>query len=143
MDPSILSQYEDLAEEIKDLQDECYKLERHLKEPVADAATGSMPMSPYTEVTYIIEGVPYDRRQLDHLRNRLGRKAHELIELRGRIEDELDTIADSEIRRIIRYRFIEEMTWIRVSNRMGWGPNEQRARRKFNKFIEMTKMTKK
>ena len=67
-----------------------------------------------------IEGVPvkaYQQRktELQRLKRKLVEKDAELLKMLNEVEDYIDAIDDSRIRQIMRYRFIDNMTWEEIS----------------------------
>ena len=52
------------------------------------------------------------------------------------MEDYIESIPDSEVRRIIRFRYINNLSWNQVARRMGPGYMEDACRKKLNRFFE-------
>lgn len=51
------------------------------------------------------------------------------------LEEYIENIADSEIRRIIRFRYISNLSWNQVARRMGPGYMEDACRKKLSRFL--------
>lgn len=131
-----LEQYSSIKAEIKELKEEIKKREARR---MTDTVTGSSPEYPFTKHTVTIEGVDYGS---DLLTRRLKEKEYLLDEERIYIEKWLNTVGDSLIRRIIRLKYVECMTWQQVAFRIG-KHDEQYPRKKIDKFLKETKSTKK
>ena len=122
-----LEQYTSIKEEIKELEAELDKR----KSPVSDIVTGSMEDYPYTQHGITVWGVSNDSYTLDF---KLTLKKKELEQKRLEIEGFIDSIQDSETRRIIRLKYIKNMTWTQVAMRLG-KQDEGTPRKKLEKFL--------
>ena len=121
MDRSILIQYADMKEEIKDLRRRITKLEdqiRRIEEEgaVSDIVKGGMGGTQH----YTIKGFPdreYHRKKslLKERKTRLERKEIELLELTGQVEEYINSIDSSELRLMFRYYYLDGLTWARVA----------------------------
>ena len=77
-----------------------------------------------------IEGFPvvaYERARAALAKNiqRIEDKYTELLELQNDVEEYIDSINDSRMRRIVRMRFIDKLTWNQVACRIGGGNTEE------------------
>ena len=108
-----LEQYTSIKEEIKELEAELDKR----KSPVSDIVTGSMEDYPYTQHSITIQGLSSDTYSLDF---KLTYKKIQLEQQRAEIENFLDSVQDSKIRRIIRLKYIKGNTWKRTAFILGW-----------------------
>lgn len=131
-----LEQYSSIKAEIKELKEEIKKREARR---MTDTVTGSSPEYPFTKHTVTIEGVDYGS---DLLTRRLKEKEYLLDEERIYIEKWLDTVEDSLIRRIIRLKYVECMTWQQIAFEIG-RHDESYPRRKINEFFSSPKIPKK
>ena len=122
-----LEQYTSIKEEIKELEAELDKR----KSPVSDIVTGSMEDYPYTQHSITIQGLSSDTYSLDF---KLTYKKIQLEQQRAEIENFLDSVQDSETRRIIRLKYIKNMTWTQVAMRLG-KRDEGTPRKKLEKFL--------
>lgn len=139
---SILKQYIDLQEEIRETKERIEKTEKQIQKiekggTVVDSVTGG-----YGGIQrYKIEGFPC--AEYGKLKERLYmRKAtlqsleNELMEKISEIEKFISSIDNSRIRRIISFRFIDGMTWEQVAINIGGGNSEDSVRMAFNRFME-------
>lgn len=138
----VLIQYSDLQQEILELQERKKTLEKQFKSfldggTVTDMVTGGSGGIQH----FKIEGFPvvaYERVRNSLQKNiqKIENKYTDLLDLRNDVEEYIDTIDDSRMRRIIRMRFIDKLTWNQVANNIGGGNTEDSIRMAFNRFIE-------
>lgn len=127
MDKTILEQYADLIAEREDLQKRIkwteLKILELCDETVADSVTlgkhGKKPLG-----RKVIRGNPTP--EIKKKRTALHRYKAQLKAAEIRIADMIveaqqyiDEIEDSRIRRIMRYRYVDQLTWLQVAHRMG------------------------
>lgn len=142
MNKDILIQYCDLQQEISELQERKAKLEKQLKlfmdgGTVTDMVTGGAGGIQH----FKIEGFPivaYDRARNALQKNiqRIENKYTELLELQNETEEYIESIGDSRMRRIVRMRFIDKMTWNQVASRIGGNNTEDSIKKAFYRFID-------
>lgn len=138
----ILIQYSDLQQEIIELQERRKTLEKQFKSfldggTVTDMVTGGSGGIQH----FKIEGFPivaYEkaRKSLQKNIQRIEDKYTELLELQNEVEEYIESISDSRMRRIIRMRFLDKLTWNQVADNIGGGNTEDSVRMAFNRFIE-------
>jgi chaperonin cofactor prefoldin len=140
----ILIQNCDLKEEIKDLRKRIESLEGQIatieeEGYVTDSVTcgkkGKKPLG-----TVIIKGFPfaeYSRKKTRLYLNKaqLENTELELLEATNEVEGYIQSLNDSRIRRIIRHRFMDNMTWVLVSVKMGGRCTDDSVRKEFERFI--------
>ena len=69
----------------------------------------------------------------------LQEKEDELLELTNEVELYIESIEDSRIRRIFRYRYLDDMSWTRVAMMMGGDNTADSCRMAHNNFFEKEK----
>ena len=124
MDKDILIQYSDLVEEVKDLRRRIQKLQDDIDklEPVKDSVKGTRKDGTIGSITVSGYPVPAYYRYKNQLEKReaaLRKKEAELLELVNTVEEYITGINDSKMRRILRYRYIDNMSWTKIAFRMG------------------------
>lgn len=88
---------------------ELNEVERRLHEPVSDTVSGSGSEFPFTQHTVSIQGVQPDLlAQRDSLRAQ-----------REEIENFIQSLPSSKLRRIVKYKIVDELTWEQIAARMG------------------------
>ena len=143
MTKDILAQYCDLREEVKDLHRRINNLERQIarieeEQCVKDTVKGGSGGIQH----FVIEGFPYPEysRKKTLLRIRqanLEASEMELLETLNDAEKFIQSLDNSRMRRIIRFRVIDDMSWVKVSVNIG-GKNTtpDSVRMEFNRFME-------
>ena len=121
MTPERLKQYRSLKAEIEELAEQIQMLES------SDIVQGSDKEFPYIKHNFTAE---CDRTR-ELLRKELGLLKSEYHAL----NEFINNIADSEIRRIFRYRYIEGWTFQKIAFKVGNG-DEQVPRKKHNNFLK-------
>ena len=137
MDKSILYQYIDACEMIKDTEQEIERIRSKRREIVTDKVKGSAYDFPFGQISYTIRGVPdnaQDEKALDRMERILEERkaAAEVIKLQ--VEEWLSTVPP-RMQRIIKYKIFEEMTWEEVAQRIGRKATGERIRKEFDRFM--------
>ena len=137
MDKSILYQYIDACELVKDTEREIEQIRRHRREIVTDKVKMSDYDFPFGQISYTIRGIPYDaqdqkalERQEQILEER--KAAAEVIKLQ--VEEWL-SIVPPRMQRIIKYKIFEGMTWGEVAVRMGRKATADSVKKEFQRFM--------
>lgn len=141
MDKDILIQYSDTVEEVKDLRRRIRKLQDDIDklEPVKDSVKGTRKDGTIGSIT--ISGYPVPvyyryKNQLEKRETALRKKEAELLELVNTVEEYITGISDSKMRRILRYRYIDNLNWVQVAVRMGKKYTADGCRMLHNRFFE-------
>lgn len=112
-------------EQIISLKAEIADLEQRLQNNtttsnVADSVKGSSTNFPYTECHKTIRGVDYKKQMRDNCyRKMIVSKKKKIEKLLRQIEYDLNNVEDSEIRRIIRYKYFDNYSWVKIGHKMG------------------------
>jgi len=139
----ILEQYTALQDEQKDLIRRIQSLDARLlniETNVIVSDTVSRGKKGHQSLGVVkIEGFPsqdYARRKqaLKRLKETLSRKSDELLEMLNDVEEYMDGIDDGEIRALIRYRYIDGMSWREVGKAVHM--NEDAARKKLERYLQ-------
>ena len=120
MDQSVLVQYSEVMEEIKDLRERIRKLDRFLSDPpvVSDTVRGTRKDGTIGPIK--ITGIPvpeYQRKEKirERYREMLAEKEAELLELTCKAEEYIESIPKAEIRIMFRLYYIDGLTWEQVA----------------------------
>lgn len=137
----VLSRYTEQKQEIEEVRRKIEKIERELDKieregMVVDKVKGGEGGIQ----NYRIEGFPvpeYSRKKtlLYSRKVILSGLEMELCEIVNEIEEFICSIEDSHIRRIISMRYIENLTWAQVADKMGGGNTEDSVRKAFTRFF--------
>lgn len=142
MTKDILVQYCELREEAKDLHNRIQKLEDQIKKIESDGAViDSVKGGEGGIQNFKIQGFPYP--EYSHKKTRLylnkaqlENAEYELLETLSKVEEYVQAISDSRIRAIMRYRYIDNLSWIAVGIKMGGGNTADGVRKAHDRFLE-------
>jgi hypothetical protein len=140
----ILIQYCDLREEIKELRKRIDDTKAQIKKiktdgDVTDSVTcgkkGNKPLG-----TVKITGFPkpeYERkiRLLEVREYMLAVKETDLLEITNEVEKYIESLSDSRMRRIMNFRYIDNMTWLQVAINIGRSATADSVRMEHDRFI--------
>lgn len=138
----ILNQYSDLKKEVSEIKERISKLERQIKKIEAEGAVADKVMGGEGGIqSFRIEGFPYPEysRKKTLLYSRKATLASlemELLETLNEVEKFICSLSDSRVRRIITLRFIENLSWNKVADKIGGGNTEDSVRKTFTRFME-------
>lgn len=129
-----LEQVVALKNEIKDIERRLQN--NNISSTVADSVKGSSSSFPYTECHKIIRGVDYKKQMRDsRYRKMIISKKKKIEKLLRQIEYDLNYIEDSKIRQIIRYKYFDNFSWIKIMHLMNYD-SESKARMKLERFLK-------
>lgn len=143
IDKNVLEQYTSIKKEIADLErmiaESNSKIKKFEKQVVSDTVTGTRPDMTIGPIK--ITGIAQQQidRENELNRNRIQKMKRfkkKLEKLIVEVEEYIQKIPDSEIRRIARMRYIENLSWRRVAVHMGKGYTEDSCRIKMDRFLE-------
>lgn len=138
----ILDQYTNIKKELSDLEIMINETNKKIriceKRVVSDTVVGSR--ADLTIGTIKINGIA--QQELDELNELNLKRIEKMIVFQKKLEkvmvdleEYIESIPDSEIRRIIRFRYISNLSWNQVARRMGPGYMEDACRKKLNRFL--------
>ncbi|MPW26247.1 hypothetical protein GC105_10650 [Alkalibaculum sp. M08DMB] len=141
MTKDILLQYRDQKEEIKDLRCRIERLQKQIEKieqegSVIDSVKGGAGGTR----RYVIEGFPYPEYSKKKSRLRLNKAQLELAELEllevtVEVEEYIQSVKDSRIRRILRLKYIDNLTWLQVARSMRGTATADSVRMEHNRFL--------
>lgn len=137
MDKSILYQYIDACEMIKDTEREIEQIRSKRREIVTDKVKGSAYDFPFGQISYTIRGIPdnaQDEKALDRQERILAERKAAAEAIKAQVEEWLLTIPP-RMQRIIRYKIFEGMTWEEVAQRIGRKATGEGIRKEFDRFM--------
>lgn len=146
MNKQILKQYVDLQQEEKDLLRRIQKVKGQIERiekdglQVADAvACGKRGKKPLGIKK--IHGVPDPeyhklKKQLKTYELQLQLADEHLLATLMEAEQYIQSIEDSKVRRILRYRYIDEIGWVQIAHRMGRKYTAESCRKIHDRFFE-------
>lgn len=143
IDKNVLEQYSSMKKEIADLErmiaDSNKKIKRYEKQVVSDTVTGTR--ADMTIGVIKVEGIAQQWIDREHELNqrridKMERFKEKLEKMIGEVEEYIQSIEDSETRRLARFRYIEDLEWQQVAVRMGRGYSKDSCRMKMERFLQ-------
>lgn len=137
MDKSILYQYIDACELVKDTEREIERIRRRKREIVTDKVKMSDYEFPFGQISYTIHGIPRDgqeQKKLDQQEALLEKRKAAAEAIKQQVEEWMATIP-MRMQRIIRYKIFDGLTWERVAERIGRKATGEGVRKEFERFM--------
>lgn len=124
-----LIEYCDLKKEIEDLEKRIDRIHK-TTQMVSDTVQNGY------KHRAVIFGVDLTRkRKLHAYEDKLQNFYDKLFEQQNKIEDYIESIPKSDIRRIFRYKYIDNFNWLQIMHLMKYN-EESTARKKHDRFLE-------
>lgn len=143
IEKNVLEQYSSIKKEIEDLEQRNKRDRREIrrleKQIVSDTVTGSredLTIGPIM-VAGVAEGLADELRE--KIKARLAKREQfegKLKRMEKDIEEYIQKIADSEVRRIARFRYIDDLEWRQVAVRMGKGYSADACRMRLERYLK-------
>lgn len=138
MNKSILQEYVDACEIIKETEHDIRKLEKRKKTIIQTSVKGSNHNFPYQAKHFKIQGTPfsinYDRR-LRHEEKMLEKQKLQAQEIKEKADEFLLTVTP-RMQRIIRYRIFQGLKWEQVAEKMGRKATGESVRKEYERFMK-------
>lgn len=140
----ILIQYSDLQEEVKEVRERIERTERQIAKIEEDGNVIDTVIGGGGGIQHFkIEGFPYPeysrKKTLLYARKAtLASLELELMEMLNQVEEFIASVDDSRMRRIITLRFIDNLSWNKVADRIGGNNTEDSVKKAFYRFMENT-----
>lgn len=138
MNKDVLEQINSIRSELKDLNSRIIVLNQQTNLVVLDSVQGSSTTYPYIQHNCKIEGSVESFKNKNirkKYKKQIKSKEYKLDKLKNQLEYELNYVEDSEIRRILRYRYEDDLNWVQIMHKMEYN-SENVARMKLNRFFE-------
>lgn len=138
MDKAILQEYIDACELVRETEAAIQKLNRKKKTVIQTNVKGSMHEFPYIEQHFKIQGSTFtvkDDSSLRYEEKILEQQKARAEQVKLQVEEWMLTVP-SRMQRIIRYRYLEGMTWEQVAVKMGRRATADSVRMELNKFLK-------
>ncbi len=138
MDKTILQDYIDACELVKETEAEIHKLNRKKKTVIQTNVKGSMHEFPYVEQHFKVQGTTFTMKDDSHLRYEeklLERQKANAEQVKLQVEEWMLTLP-SRMQRIVKYRYLEGLTWEKVAIKMGRKATADSVRMELNNFLK-------
>jgi len=134
----LLEQADSVIEEIKDIENRLKNIEKREKTIIGDSVTGSEYEYPYIKRNFRVNGIDnkvFGSKNKRQYKKMLKSKKNKYEKMIKQIEYELNYIENSEIRRIIRYRYYDKLSWIQIQIKMQYN-SEDKARKQLERYLK-------
>lgn len=138
MDKAILQEYIDACELVKETENEIRKLNQKKKTIIQTNVKGSMHEFPYVEQHFKVQGTTFtvkDDSRLRYEEKLLERQKAKAEQIKLQVEEWMLTIS-SRMQRIVKYRYLEGLSWEQVAAKMGRKATADSVRMELNKFLK-------
>ena len=138
MDKTILQEYIDACELIRETEEDIRRLRRKKQTVIQTNVKGSNPEFPYQEQHFRVQGTAITYGEDSRLRTEeklLEERKARAEEVKRQVEEWMLTIP-MRTQRIIRFRIFQEMTWEEVAVRMGRKATGDSVKKEFYRFME-------
>ena len=138
MDKAILQEYIDACELVKETEKEIRKLNQKKKTIIQTNVKGSMHEFPYVEQHFKVQGTTFtvkDDSRLRYEEKLLERQKAKAEQIKLQVEEWMLTIS-SRMQRIVKYRYLEGLSWEQVAAKMGRKATGDSVRMELNKFLK-------
>lgn len=138
MEKSILEQYIDACELIKETEKDMQKLKKKKKTIVQTNVSGSNPEHPYNPQHFKIQGTTFTFREDSQLRMEeklLEKRKADAEKIKTKVEEWMNTLP-VRMQRIIRYKVFEGMTWQQVAKKIGRKATESSVKMEYQRFMQ-------
>ena len=138
MDKAILQEYIDACELVKETEKEIRKLNQKKKTIIQTNVKGSMHEFPYVEQHFKVQGTTFtvkDDSRLRYEEKLLERQKAKAEQIKLQVEEWMLTIS-SRMQRILKYRYLEGLSWEQVAAKMGRKATADSVRMELNKFLK-------
>lgn len=139
MDKSILQDYIDACELVKDTEEDIRRLRQKKKTVIQTNVKGSSHDFPYTPQHFKIQGTTYTVRDDSQLRREediLVQRKTVAEKTKLQVEEWMLTIP-IRMQRIIKYRYFDKLTWEKVAAKMGRKATENSVKKEFERFMKI------
>ena len=138
----ILTQYNDLKKEAEDIRNRIKSTEEQIRQIEEEKTAKDVVKGGLGGIQHFsIEGFPckaYSQKKtrLYSYKAALESTEMELIEKTKEVEEFINSVEDSQIRRIIRYRVIDDLSWRDVAIHMGGFNTEINLTKAYQRFLD-------
>ena len=139
MDKSILCQYIDACELIKETEADIQRVKRQRKTILQDRVHGSMQEFPFTAQSFKIQGMAYsvvsEPGALEEYEQVLEERKANAESIKLQVEAWMNIIPQ-RMQRIIRYAIFQKLSWGEVAIKLGRKATAESVRKEFERFME-------
>lgn len=134
----MLNQYQAICREIPDLKDRIGEVKRRSAGHAGVKA--SMDVFPYTPYTLAVDGA--DREDEQETLRMMRRRLRRISRMRREIEQYIDGIGDSQLRQVFYLRFVDGLSWEKVTVRLGREGDGSTERKRVSKYLKVSRLSR-
>lgn len=124
-----------MQKEIRELEEKINKLEIKVNEFSIVEASSLKP--PYQKQNIKVDHIDIKKkRTLNYYKSMLQERYDRLLEQQIKVEEFIDNLPNSRLRRIFTYRYFEQCTWQKVAYKIGGGATEQSIKLEHFRYLE-------
>jgi len=138
LDKKVLQEYIDACELVRETEKDIQKLNQKKRTVLQTNVKGSSPSFPYTEQQFRIQGSLFSVADDDQIRYEAGllkRRKEAAEEIKRQVEEWMLTIP-ARMQRIIKYKYLEGMTWEQTAARIGRKATGDSLRMEMERFFK-------
>lgn len=142
MTKNVLTQYDDLLRELKEVEQRIRNVKAEIKRIEDEGEVTDMVFGGYGGIQrFTIRGYPlpqYQRKKalLRHREITLNALKNEVEETVNDVQEFINGIEDSHVRRVISMRYIDGMTWRQIACNIGGGNSEDAVRKTVERYLD-------
>lgn len=142
MTKNVLTQYDDLLRELKEVEQRIRNVKAEIKRIEDEGEVTDMVSGGYGGIQHFtIHGYPlpqYQRKKalLRHREITLNALKNEVEETVNDVQEFINGIEDSHVRRVISMRYIDGMTWRQIACNIGGGNSEDAVRKTVERYLD-------
>lgn len=142
MTKNVLTQYDDLLRELKEVEQRIRNVKAEIKRIEDEGEVTDMVSGGYGGIQrFTIRGYPlpqYQRKKalLRHREITLNALKNEVEETVNDVQEFINGIEDSHVRRVISMRYIDGMTWRQIACNIGGGNSEDAVRKTVERYLD-------
>ena len=138
-----LVQFCDIELEIQDLQNKIKKLEPRCNETISDSVETTTKTFPVIMTHCKIFG--NDKKllnKLEYLKGLLEERYNKQLDLHIKLEEFINNMPTSRLRRIFEYRYINQYSWVKVARLIGGDSTEGSIRKEHDRYLKKIEKSK-
>lgn len=138
VDKNTLKEYIDACRLVEETEEDIKRLRKKKKTILTDHVKGSNPEFPYQPKSFKVAGVAYtytDEERLESEERILEERKAAAADCKVKVQKWMNTIP-KRMQRIVRFKYIEGLSWEAVADRIGRGATKDSIRMELDRFLE-------
>ena len=135
-----LFQYNDIIEEIKVLETKLKNYEEKSKENIVDVVDSTTKNFPVIQIHKKVYGKDINlAKKIELYKEMLKERYQKLLEVQIEVEQFINEIPTSRLRRVFEYRYINKYSWVKIASLMGNGATSDSIKKEHYRYLEKFK----